>query len=135
MSVVMPPPRAGREPQEIRLLRPPTDPGRRGQARDGPAPFGSVLLLLDDRKHVAGGEYEVLLACILHFRAAVLAVEHDIANLDVHRNALGASVVEPAWADGDDFALLWLLLGGVWDDKAGCRGLLGVERAHYDPVF
>src|SRR5215469_10223298 len=95
----------------------------------------SARLLLDNREHVAGGEHEVLLARVLHFGAAVLAVKHDIANLDVHRNALGAGVVEPARSDGDDLALLWLLLGGVGDHKPRCRGLLCIERAHDDPVF
>src|SRR5215472_4502788 len=94
----------------------------------------SARLLLDNREHVAGGEHEVLIACVLHFGAAVLAVKHDIANLDVHRNALGASVVEPAWSNGDDFAFLWLLLGGVRDYEPGRGGLLGIERAHNDPV-
>src|SRR6185437_12368464 len=104
------PPRVGRSPREP-ARRPPADPGRR------------CSLLLDDREHVAGGKHKVLIACVLHFGAAVLAVQHDIANLDVHRNALGASVVEPAWSNGDDLALLWLLLGGVWDHEPGRGGL------------
>src|SRR6266567_2948169 len=134
MSVVMPPPRSGRRPREAGSCG--HRPIRGGEtARDWPAPCGPARLLLDDREHVTGGEHEVLLARVLHFGAAVLAVENDIASLDVHRDALGASVVEAAWADGDDLALLGLLLGGVRDDKAGCCGLLGVERAHYDPVF
>src|SRR5260370_817165 len=121
------------------LLRPPTDPGRRvARSRagheHGPRCW-TCSLLLDDGEHVTGGEHQVLLAPELHFGAAVLAVQHDIANFDVHGDALGASVVEPARADGDDLALLGLLFGSVRDDKAGGRGLLGIERAHNDPVF
>ena len=37
--------------------------------------------------------------------------------------------------DGDDLALLRLLLGGVRDDQAGSRGLLGVERLDDDAVL
>ena len=66
---------------------------------------------------------------VLDLGAAVLAVEDDVADLDVERNALGALVVEPAGTDGEDLALLGLLLGGVRDDQAGRGGLLGLERA------
>ena len=70
---------------------------------------------LDDGEHVAGGEHEVLLARVLHLGAAVLAVQHDIPDLDVEGHALGARVVETAGAHRQDFALLGLLLGSVRD--------------------
>src|SRR5215470_20031870 len=72
---------------------------------------GCARLLLDDCEHVPGREHKELVARVLHFCAAVLAVQHDIADLDVHRDALGTSVVEPAWSDGEYLAFLWLLLG------------------------
>src|SRR5579875_2079459 len=111
---------------------PPAGPGRRGDAK---ARLRSARLLLDHGEHVTGGEDEVLLVRVLHLGAAVLAVQDGVADLDVHRDALGPGVVEPARPDGDDLALLWLLLRGVRDDQPGRRGLLGVERADHDPVF
>src|SRR5215469_3221450 len=135
----MPPPRAGRQPQETGYCgrRPIRGGGWRTRApgTSMARAVGRARLLLDNGEHVTGGEHEVLLACELHFGAAELAVQHHIANTDVHGNALGASVVVSAWADGDDLALLRLLFGGVRDDKAGGHGLLCIERAHNDPVF
>src|SRR5262252_7650167 len=123
------------------LLREPrAEPGR-CQASSGSPGAGQARareicsLLLDDREHVAGGEHQVLLAVVLHFGAAVLAVQHDIANFDVHGDTLGTGVVETTGPNGQDLALLGLLLSGVWDHQARCGGLLGLERAHHDPVF
>src|SRR5882757_6479284 len=73
-------------------------------------------LLLDDRENVARREDEVLLAVVLHLGAAVLAVEHDIADGDVERQTV--AVLEAARAHGQDGALLGLLLGGVRNDQA-----------------
>src|SRR5216684_3568216 len=103
----------------------------------GPAAQPPLLLdlLLDDGEHVTGGEHQVLLAVVLHLGAAVLAVQHHVTDLDVHRHALGAGVVEPAGAHSQDFALLGLLLGGVWNDEPGRSGLLGLQSANHDPVF
>src|ERR1700733_14027107 len=115
----IPPPRA-------RLL---AAPGGAGRARAPPS------VLLDDRGHVAGGEHQVLLAAVLDLGAAVLAVQHDVADADVHGDALGACIIEPAGANREDFALLGLLLCGVRDNQARSGGLLGFERAHHDPVF
>src|SRR5690242_14259140 len=92
-------------------------------------------LLLDDGEYVASGEHKVLLARVLHLGAAVLAVQHHVADLDVDGHALGARVVEATRTNREDFALLGLLLRGVRDHQAGCRGLLGFERANHDPVF
>src|ERR1700729_1251007 len=110
-----------------------TAPGRLSAARGGAG--RSRSLLLDDCEHIAGGEDQVLLAGILDLGTAVLAVQHDVADLDVHRDALGAGIVEPARTDGKDLALLRLPLGGVRDDQTRRGGLLGFERAHHDPVF
>src|SRR6478736_9967718 len=94
----------------------------------------SWWLLLDDREHVAGRENEVVLTRVLDLGAAVLAVDDDVTHIDVERNAL-AVVVDTTRTDRKDFALLGLLLGGVRDDQAGRRGLLGFERTDDDSVF
>src|SRR5437016_11730484 len=95
-------------------------PGRYGTA-PGPNDPGRAAwilrLLLDDGEHVAGGEHQVLLAVVLDLGAAVLAVQHHVADLDVHRHALGAGVVEAARAYRKDLTLLGLLLGGVRDHQ------------------
>src|SRR3954447_15726859 len=92
-------------------------------------------LLLDDREHVAGGEDEVLLVVVLDLGAAVLAVDHDVTDLDVERHTLGAALAEAARAHREDGALLRLLLGGVGDDEAGGRRLLRLERLDEDAVL
>src|SRR4051812_12608589 len=78
-------------------------------------------LLLDDGEHVARREHQVLLAGVANLGAAVLGVQHDVALGDVDRNAV-ALVVDAARADGEDGALLRLLLGGVGNDDAGRGG-------------
>src|SRR5690348_5219983 len=106
----------------------------RAPAAEGPR-SARTRLLLDDGEHVARGEHKELLARVLDLGAAVLAVQHHVADLDVDGHALGARVVEAARAHGQDFALLGLLLGGVRDNQAGRRGLLSLERLDHDPVF
>src|SRR3954468_3619845 len=96
--------------------------------------YFSPLLLLDDREDVAGGEHEVLLAGVLDLGAAVLAVEDDVADGDVERDAV-AVVVDPPRADSEDGALLRLLLGGVRNDDAGGRGGLGLVGLDDDAVL
>src|SRR6202035_1496482 len=92
-------------------------------------------LLVDDGEYVARGEHEIIHVRVLHLGAAVLAVQHHIADLDVDRHSLGSRVVEATRAHGQDFALLGLLLGRVRDHKSGRRGLLRLERADHNPVF
>ena len=70
----------------------------------------------------------VLIAVDLDLLAAVLAVDDDVADLDVERDTLLAVVVALALADGDDLALLRLLLGGVGEDQTGLGLLLGLRR-------
>src|SRR5580704_8528681 len=111
-------------------------PGRQVPARRGPGPRAKIRsLLLDNGEYVTGREHQVLLAVVLHFGAAVLAVQHDVADADVQRDALDAGVVVTAGTDSQDLALLGLLLGSVGDHQARCGGLLSLERAHHDPVF
>src|SRR6266542_2694647 len=82
-------------------------------------------LLLDDREHVARGQDQVLLAGVLDLGAAVLGVQHHVADV----------VVEAARADGQDGALLWLLLCRVRNDNAGRRSRLGLARLDHDAVL
>src|SRR5690349_23219239 len=86
--------------QELRPCRPASYVAG-GQGRRTEANVGE--LLLDDREDVARREDEVLLAVVLHLGAAVLAVQHDIAGLDVERQAL--AVLEAARTHGQDDAL------------------------------
>src|SRR5689334_1022782 len=72
--------------------------GRRGAASGSRECGRCAVLLLDDREDVAGREDEVLLVVVLDLGAAVLAVDHDVADLDVERQAL--AVLEAAGADG-----------------------------------
>src|SRR6478735_11217866 len=88
----------------------------------------------NDREDVARGEDEVLLTGVLDLGAAVLAVDDLVADGDVQRNAV-AVVVDATGTDAQDLALLGLLLGGVRDDQAGSRGLLGLQGLDNDPVL
>ena len=74
-------------------------------------------------------QHEQLLAVDLDLGPAVLAVEDLVALLDVQRDAL-AVLVELAVADGEDLALLRLLLGGVGEHEATGGGLLLLDRPH-----
>src|SRR3954452_4599490 len=91
------------------------------------------LLLVDDREDVARGEDQVVLPVELHLGAAVLGVDDLVADLDVERNA--AAVLETARADGDDGALLGLLLRRVGDHDAGDGRLLLLAGLDHDPVL
>src|SRR5439155_18468634 len=85
-------------------------------------------------QHVARGEDEVLLAAPLDFGAAVLGVDHRVADLHVDRHAV-ALVVEATGADGEDRALLRLLLGGIGDHDARRRRGLRLVRLDQNPVL
>src|ERR1700712_1447177 len=98
------------------------------------APAGVPGASGDDGEDVAGRAGGVLLAGVLDLGAAVLAVDHLVADVDVERDAV-AVVVDAAGADRQDLALLGLLLGGVGDDQTRRRGLLGVQRLDDDPVL
>src|SRR5665809_145886 len=88
----------------------------------------------NDSEDVAGAQDEVVGTGVLDLGAAVLAVDDLVAHGHVQRDAV-AVVVDPTRTDGQDMALLGLLLGGVRDDQPGGGGLLGVERLHDDPVL
>jgi hypothetical protein len=95
---------------------------------------GSGKLLYDDRKDVAGGQNEVLVAAGLDFGSTVLGVDDDVADGDVNGNAV-AVVVKAAGAYCNNFAFLRLLLRGVRNYQAGSRGLLCFERANNNTIL
>jgi len=69
-------------------------------------------LFLDDGEHVPLAENDVLIAVKLHFGAGILAEDDPVA--DFHFKGKLLAVLENlAGADGDDFALGGLFLGGV----------------------
>src|SRR6202035_277176 len=89
--------------------------------------LGALGLALDDAHDVAFLHDDQLLAVELDLGAGPLAEQHAVARLDVERVEL-AIVAAGARADGDDLALLRLLLGGVGDDDAA-GGLLLLRQA------
>ena len=90
--------------------------------------------LVDLGQHVTAGEDEQVLAVEGDLGAAVLRVDDGVAHLDVERDELAGGLGTTAGADGEDLALLGLLLGGVGDDQAGGGGLFGLAGADDDPV-
>src|SRR3954468_1118739 len=92
-------------------------------------------LLVQCREHVAGRQDQVLLAVDLDLGAAVLRVDHDVADLHVEPDAAVAVLVPPAGAGGHDGALLRLLLGRVRDHEARRGGLVTLVRLDDDPVL
>src|ERR1051326_5794133 len=77
---------------------------------------------LDDAHDVGLLHDQEIFAIDLYLGARPFAEQHDVAGLPFGRDAL-AGIVERTRADGDDFAFLRLLLGGLGDaDAAG--GLL-----------
>jgi hypothetical protein len=89
---------------------------------------------LDLGEDVRLAEHQQILAVERDLGAAVLAVEDLVALGDVERDALLAVLVEPALADGDDLALLRLLLGGVGEHDATRGGGLLLDRPHDQPI-
>ena len=77
----------------------------------------------DDAHDVGFLHDQEILTVDLDLGAGPLAEQHLVALLDVERREL-AGLVAAARPDGDDFALLRLLLGGVRDDDAAFRLLL-----------
>ena len=96
--------------------------GRAGRSRSEDAE--DVLLFHD----------EVLLAVQLDLAAGILAEEDSVAFLHREGEVL-AVVVDLAGADGDDLALLRLLLGGVRDDEVAVLLVLLLEALHENAVM
>src|SRR3954465_1412007 len=87
----------------------------------------------DDREDVLLADDEQLVVLDLELGPGVLAVEDLVAGLDVHRLAL-AVIEDPAWADGEDRALLGLLLRGVRQHDSALGRLLAGSRLHDDAI-
>src|ERR1700737_2638898 len=83
----------------------------------------SFFRLPDDCEHFILAEDEVLLAVNLDVRARILAEQDLVSGLDVEGD-LGPVLEDLAVADGDDLALLGLLLGGIGNDDSAFDGLL-----------
>jgi hypothetical protein len=90
--------------------------------------------LLDHAHDVALLHDEEILAVDAHLGARPLAEEHAITSLHVEGNEL-AALVAGAGANGDDFALLGLLLGGIGDDDAALRLFFVLDAADDDAVM
>src|SRR5262249_48618732 len=73
------------------------------------------------------------LAIELPLGAGPLAEQPAVARLDIEADEL-AGLVAAARADGDDLALLGLLLGGVRNDDAALGLLLVLEATDHDAV-
>jgi hypothetical protein len=84
-------------------------------------------LLGDDAEDFFLAHDEELFAVELDLRAGILAEQDGVASLDVQREDL-ALVVRFALADGDDFALLRLLLGAADEDAVVQRSKLGCHN-------
>src|SRR6266702_3153721 len=76
---------------------------------------------------------QVLDAVELDFGPRPFSEEHPVAHLDVDGDEL-AGLVASARADGDDLAFLRFFLGGVWNDDAACRLLLGLDALDDDAI-
>src|SRR5829696_4624110 len=97
---------------------------------------GRLLLgdrLLDDAHDVGFLHDQEVLTVDPHLGAGPLAEQDAVAGLHVEGRHL-AALVTGAGADGDDFALLRLFLGGVWDNDAAGRLLFGFDAADDNTV-
>src|SRR4029453_1639151 len=94
---------------------------------------GRVTGLVEDPEDVLFPEDEVLVAVDLDLAARVLAEQDPVARLDVERELL-ALVGNLPVADGNDLALLGLLLRGVGDDDAAVPVLRLLDALDEDPV-
>src|SRR5262249_26851006 len=84
-------------------------------------------LALNDAHDIAFLHDHELFAVDLDLGARPLAEEHAVAGLELER--LELTLLVPR-TDGDDFALLRLFLGGIWnDDATGCL-LVRFDAAH-----
>src|SRR6478609_6091488 len=91
--------------------------------------LGGFLLrggALDDAENVALLHDQEILAVDLDLGAAPLAEQHAVADLEIDRDQL-AGLVAAARANGDDFALGGLFLGGVGDDDAASGLGVGLD--------
>src|SRR3984885_10123274 len=94
---------------------------------------GTKCLLLEDTEDFFFAHDQQFFAVDLDLGARVLAEQNAVAGLDIEREYL-ALVVRLALADGEDFALLWLLFGGVRDDDAATNALAFFNSPNQNPV-
>jgi hypothetical protein len=90
---------------------------------------GGLLLGIGLAQHphnVALLHDEVIDAVDFDLGARPFAEQDVVANLDVDRDEL-AALVAAARSNGDDLALLWLLLGGVGNDDTTSGLRLGID--------
>jgi hypothetical protein len=90
---------------------------------------GRLLLgigLDQDPHNVALFHDEVLDVIDFDLGAGPFAEQDAVANPDIDRDEL-AALVAAAGSNGDDLALLWLLLGGVGNDNATSGLRLGID--------
>src|SRR5215207_3279294 len=93
-------------------------------------------LLPDDREDVASREdLELGTVGVLPLRAAVLRVDHHVADGHIDRDPGVAVLVELPWAHRHHRAHDRLLLRGIGDHQPGCRRLLSLARLHDNPVL
>src|SRR5690606_5234461 len=90
--------------------------------------------MLDDPENVALLHDQQLLAVDLDLGAGPFAEQDAITGFHIERDEF-TLLVAGTWASRDDLALLRLLLGGVGNDDAAGRLLLGIEAAHDDTVM
>src|SRR5689334_711326 len=83
-------------------------------------------------EYIGFAKNEQLLTIDGDLGAAVLSVEHLVADLDVHRDAL--VLLEAARADGDDLALLRLFFRGIGDIEPAAHLLRVVECPDDDAI-
>src|SRR6266478_939421 len=106
--------------------------GREKASRGGEAPCAANGWLGDDAEDVPLREDEKVLSVDDDFGPSVLGVDDPVALLDIEGHAL--AIVEPAWADAEDDALLGLLLRGVRDHETRGQRLVAVVGADEHPV-
>src|SRR5712691_2152779 len=94
---------------------------------------GRALLSANHSEDLILADDHVLHVVDLDLSAGVLAYENAVADLDVKGDPF-AVVAEAAGADRHDLALERLLLGGVRDDDAALRLLLGIHPLDQHPV-
>ena len=97
------------------------------------AAFFVVARALDHAHDVGFLHDQKVLAVDLDLGAGPFAEQHPVARLEFERHEL-AAFVAGAGADGDDLALLRLLLGGVGNDDAALGLLLSFDAADDDAV-
>src|SRR5690606_11624931 len=95
--------------------------------------YPPVASLLDDGQDVAFAEDQVLFAADLDLGPGILGEDDGVAHRHLQRHLLPA-VQHLAGADGEDLALLRLLLRRIRQDDAALRGLFLLQGLDHHPV-